>query len=147
MQVKVNGSLQHVATTPGSYLELKRKWQDGDKVEVSVPMSFHTAPLPNDDSLQAAMYGPLVLAAQMGKQGLTKEMIYGDSGPDDEKQKAILVPEVNSTSDPASWLEKIPGEVLRFQTVGQSETTYLVPLYKLLDERYSVYWKMNGRSA
>jgi DUF1680 family protein len=69
VQVKVNGSLQHVATTPGSYLELKRKWQDGDKVEVSVPMSFHTAPLPDDDSLQAAMYGPLVLAAQMGKQG------------------------------------------------------------------------------
>jgi hypothetical protein len=57
------------------------------------------------------------------------------------------MPEVNSTSDPASWLEKVPGEGLRFQTVGQRETTHLVPLYKVLDERYSVYWKMNAKSA
>jgi hypothetical protein len=26
------------------------------------------------------MYGPLVLAAQMGKDGLTKEMVYGNPG-------------------------------------------------------------------
>jgi hypothetical protein len=146
-QIKLNGSLQHVSATPGSYLELKRKWQDGDKIEVSLPMSFHTAPLPDDDTLQAAMYGPLVLAALMGKDGLTKEMIYGNPGPDDKRQKPIPMPEVSSASDPASWLEKVPGEGLRFQTVGQQETTHLVPLYKVLDERYSVYWKMNAKSA
>lgn len=77
VQIKINGRLQHITATPGTYLELKRKWQDGDKVEVSLPMSLHVAPLPDDDTLQAAMYGPLVLAAQMGKEGLTKEMIYG----------------------------------------------------------------------
>jgi uncharacterized protein len=147
VQIKLNDSLQHVTATPGSYLALDRKWQDGDKVEVSLPMSLHTAPLPDDDTLQAAMYGPLVLAGQMGKEGLTKEMIYGDPGPDDKKQQAIPMPQVNSTADPASWLEKVPGEGLRFQTVGQTETTHLVPLYKLLDERYSVYWKVNAKSA
>ena len=147
MRVKLNGSLQHVKATPGSYLALERKWHDGDKVEVSLPMSFHTAPLPDDETLQAAMYGPLVLAAQMGKEGLTKEMIYGNPGPDDKEQQAIPMPEVNSISDPASWLEKVPGEGLRFQTVGQSKTTQLIPLYKLLDERYSVYWKMNAKSV
>jgi hypothetical protein len=110
-------------------------------------MSFHTAPLPDDDTLQAAMYGPLVLAALMGKDGLTKEMIYGNPGPDDKRQKPVPMPEVSSASDPASWLEKVPGEGLRFQTVGQQETTHLVPLYKVLDERYSVYWKMNAKSA
>jgi DUF1680 family protein len=143
VQVKLNGSLQHVTATPGSYLALKRRWQDGDKVEVSLPMSFHTAPLPDNDTLQAAMYGPLVLAAQMGKEGLTKEMIYGNPGPDDKTQQAIPMPEVKSTSGPSSWLEKVPGQELRFQTVGQGETTHIIPLYKLLDERYSVYWKPN----
>jgi uncharacterized protein len=147
VQIKINGRLQHITATPGSYLELKRKWQDGDKVEVSLPMSLHIAPLPDDDTLQAAMYGPLVLAAQMGREGLTKEMIYGDPGPDDKKQKSIPMPEVNSASDLASWLEKMPGEGLQFRTVGQSETTQLIPLYKLLDERYSMYWKVNAKST
>jgi uncharacterized protein len=147
VQIKLNGSLQRVTATPGSYLQLKRRWQDGDKVEVSFPMSFHTAPLPDDDTLQAAMYGPLVLAAQMGKEELSKEMIYGDPGPDDKKQQTIPMPEVNSTPDPASWLKKVPGEGLQFQTVGQTETTHLVPLYKLMDERYSVYWKVNAKSV
>jgi hypothetical protein len=147
VQVKLNGSLQHVTATPGSYLALERKWQDGDKVEVSLPMSLHTAPLPDDGTVQAAMYGPLVLAAQMGKDGLTNEMIYGNPGPDDKTQQAIPMPEVNSTSGPASWLERLPGEGLRFRTAGQSKTTQLIPLYKLLDERYSVYWKVNTKSV
>jgi hypothetical protein len=147
VQVKLNGRMQKVTATPGSYLQLKRKWHDGDKLELSLPMSFHTAPLPDDDTVQAAMYGPLVLAAKMGKQGLTRGMIYGNSGPDDEKKKTVPMPEVQSTSDPASWLEKTPGEELSFRTVGQSETTQLIPLYKLLDERYSVYWKVHTKSA
>jgi uncharacterized protein len=147
VQIKLNGTVQHVTVTPGSYLEFKRKWRDGDKVELSLPMSFHTAPTPDDDTVQAAMYGPLVLAAQMGKQGLTKEMIYGDSGPDNEKRKPIPMPEVQSTSEPASWLEKAPGDALSFRTIGQSETMHLIPLYKLLDERYSVYWKVHTKSA
>jgi uncharacterized protein len=142
--VKLNGRVQQVTATPGSYLQLKRKWHDGDKLEVSLPMNFHTAPLPDDDTVQAAMYGPLVLAAQMGKQGLTREMIYGHSGPNSEESKPIPMPEVKSTSDSASWLEKASGDKLSFRTVGQSETMHLIPLYKLLDERYSVYWKVRS---
>jgi DUF1680 family protein len=147
IKIRLNGELQRATATPGSYLELKRKWRDGDKVEVSLPMSFHTAPTPDDNTVQAAMYGPLVLAAQMGKQGLTKEMIYGDSGPDNDKKKPIPMPEVQSTSDPESWLEKVSGDELSFRTVGQSETMHLIPLYKLLDERYSVYWKVRTKSV
>jgi DUF1680 family protein len=147
VQVKLNGILQHVTTMPGSYLELTRKWHDGDRLEVSLPMSLHSAPLPDDETLQAAMYGPLVLAAQMGKEGLTKEMIYGDSEPDAKKQKAVPMPEVIGTSNPTSWIAKVSGQPLGFQTVGQSEATRLIPLYKLLDGRYSVYWKVHPKSV
>jgi hypothetical protein len=74
-------------------------------------------------------------------------MIYGDSEPDAKKQKALPMPEVIGTSDPTSWLAKVPRQALGFQTIGQSETTHLMPLYKLLDERYSVYWKVQPKSA
>src|SRR5579859_1067228 len=94
VMIKVNGEVQKIAATPSTYAELKRTWRDGDKIEVALPFSFHAAPLPDDSTLQAAMYGPLVLAAEMGREGLTKSMIYGDSGPDDEHQKAIEMPQV-----------------------------------------------------
>jgi hypothetical protein len=108
-------------------------------------MSLHTAPLPDDQTLQAAMYGPLVLAAQMGTDGLTEKMIYGDSGPDDEHQKPIAMPTVEAVG--AVWFEKAPGgETLQFRTIG-AESTRLKPLYQIMDERYSVYLKVDKKAV
>jgi hypothetical protein len=147
--IKVNGKTQDVAATPSSYAELKRKWKDGDKVEVSFPMGLHTAPLPDDQTLQAAMYGPLVLAARMTKDGaLTQEMIYGDSGPE-ERHKSIPMPEVTVANGGGAekWVERVPGEALKFRTVGQAEAMNLMPLYQIMDERYSVYLKVNQKAG
>jgi len=93
------------------------------------------------------MYGPLVLAAEMGREGLTEKMIYGDSGPDDEHQKPIAMPEVAAANGSSKWVERVPGEDLRFRTVGQPESTNLKPLYEIMDERYSVYLKVNPKTA
>ena len=147
--IKVNGELQTVTATPSSYVELKRKWKSGDKIEVSLPMNFHAAPLPDDSTLQAAMYGPLVLAAEMGKDGLTEQMIYGDSGPDDEHKKQIPMPEilVTKVSGPVNWVERVPAEKLKFRTVASAGSLSLKPLYQIMDERYSVYLKLNEKAV
>jgi DUF1680 family protein len=142
--IKVNGKLESIAANPGTYAELTRKWKDGDRVEISLPMGVHTSPLPDDQSLQAAMYGPLVLAAQMGASGLTEKMIYGDSGPDDEHEKPIPMPTV--AAEGAEWFEKVPGEPLQFRTIGATSTR-LKPLYQIMDERYSVYLKVDKKGV
>lgn len=145
-KIKVNGKAEKIKAEPGTYAEIHRTWHDGDKVEVSLPMKLHVAPLPDDKTIQAPMYGPLVLAAEMGKDGLTPEIIHGDYGPDDKKFQGYPMPEATTAANsPAGWLEKTEG--LRFQTVGQSKQTSLIPLYQLLDQRYSVYWKVNTKSA
>jgi DUF1680 family protein len=146
--IKVNGETQHVASTPSTYAELTRKWKEGDKIEVSFPMAIHTAPLPDDPTLQAAMYGPLVLAAEMGREGLTEKLIYGDSGPE-ERHKEIPMPEVTVADggSSAKWVERVPGDALQFRTVGQTESTSLKPLYEIMDERYSVYLKVNQKTV
>jgi DUF1680 family protein len=146
VSIKVNGRVQHIPAAPSSYAVIRRSWKEGDKIEVSLPMSLHTAPIPDDGTLQAAMYGPLVLAAQMGKDGLTKEKIYGDSGPD-ERRKDIPMPEVAVAGGSAPWVERIPGEGLKFQTIGESGKLSLVPLYQVMNERYSVYLKVNQKTA
>jgi len=142
--IKINGKLQDIAAAPGTYAVVTRKWQDGDEVEISLPMALHTSPLPDDQTLQAAMYGPLVLAAQMGTAGLNERMIYGDSGPDDEHEKPIAMPAVAAAG--MEWFEKVPGEPLQFRTIG-SASTRLKPLYQIMDERYSVYLKVDKKAV
>jgi len=147
--IKINGEVQKITTTPSTYADLKRKWKDGDKIEVALPFEFHAAPLPDDSTMQAAMYGPLVLAAEMGSDGLTHEMIYGNNGPDDKHQAPVKMPEVAvaSASGPLKWVERVPGEKLRFRTVAGAGNLSLKPLYQIMDERYSVYLKVNERAV
>ena len=86
------------------------------------------------------MYGPLVLAARMGYDGLTTSMIYGGSGPRG-REVNIAMPEVNGGD---IWLERTEGDPrypLVFKTKGTTTSYTLVPLYKIVDERYSVYVK------
>jgi hypothetical protein len=143
--VSINGKKQEVVAKPNSYLTLDRTWNDGDKIEVAMPMSLHLAPLPDEPTTQAAMYGPLVLAGQLGSKGLMEDHIYGPLGPDEAR--AIPVPALMGSGDTPDWVEQVKGQTLTFQTAGQKETIDLAPLYQNYDERYTVYWKVNKKSA
>ena len=146
VQVKINGQIEHVNAAPSTYLQLDRKWADGDIVEINLPMSLHIAPVPDNARVQAALYGPLVLAARLGIDGLSTSMIYGDSGPDGREFR-MPMPEITTSG---TWLER--GEATReypliFHSKGQGVTHTLVPLYQITDERYSVYLKNTAADA
>ena len=143
--VSINGKKQDVTAKPSSYLTLDRAWNDGDKIELTMPMSLHLAPLPDEPTMQAAMYGPLVLAGRLGSKGLMQDHIYGPLGPDEAR--AIPVPPLTGSVDAPDWLEQMKGQTLAFQTTGQKETIDLAPFYQLYNERYTVYWKVNRKGA
>ncbi|HSB11251.1 MAG TPA: beta-L-arabinofuranosidase domain-containing protein [Blastocatellia bacterium] len=145
--VKLNGRELESFAEPSSYFVLNRTWQDGDKVEVKMPMSLHIHSMPDDQSVQAIMYGPLVLVGRLGAEGLTKESMRAE--PTAIRQvprylgKAVPAPEFKTKSeDPRDWIEPASGRPLEFKTVGQAQNVTLVPFYKLMDERYAVYWKV-----
>ena len=145
MAVRVNGRPEKAAVGANGYVEVDRMWQTGDRVEVALPMRFHTAPLPGNSALQAMMHGPLVLAGLMGRDGLTQQMIYGHEGPSHGgKYTDAVMPEIAAEKGGA-WVEKA-GEPLRFKTVGQPVAMDLKPLYQVLDERYTIYWHVNGKA-
>ncbi len=62
--VKINGDCHPRFSSPGSYLSINRVWKTGDKIELSLPMGLHIDPMPDDETVQAVMYGPLVLAGR-----------------------------------------------------------------------------------
>jgi DUF1680 family protein len=139
--VRVNGELLPVFARPSSYLTLKRAWHDGDRIELSLPMQLHSSPLPGDRTQQAAMYGPLVLAARIGGEDLTHAMQYDTTGKEIHPSgdpKPAPAPEI-AAADVATAI--VPTDALTFTTTGANERNELVPLYKIYGERYAVYFK------
>ncbi len=89
--VKINGNAVNAIPSGGSYLTLKRIWHDGDRVEMEMPMRLHIEAMPDEPATQAILYGPLVLAGDLGSGGLNPEIIEGEEGPD-VKDFPIAVP-------------------------------------------------------
>jgi len=159
--VSVNGTQQEVASAPSTYLTLDRDWKTSDVITIDMPFALHIETAPDDKTVQAAMYGPLVLAALLGTDGLTTSMIYGGSGPrgfDDgypmptiDLRRRMHRGENGEAPPPPPappideiWFEQAeasPQYALRFHTKGRGPTHTLVPLNQIMDERYSVYLK------
>ncbi len=137
--VRVNGTTLPAFSSPSSYLTLNRIWKTGDKIELSLPMALHIDSMPDDETIQAAMYGPLVLAGRFDE--VTKEMSYSGPGPKSGAQSKV--PDiVSNPAHPAAWIEPDAKQALTFHAVGQPQPITLVPLNQVIHERYAVYWKV-----
>ncbi len=142
--VKINGAELPAFSSPSSYLALDRVWKPGDRIDLNLPMELHISPMPDDQSVQAMMYGPLVLAGKFDP--VSKEMLYGDYEP--KPTDLYKVPEiVADNANPTAWVKSNPQKPLMFEAVGQSQPMTLVPLYTIIPERYAVYWKVNNKTA
>lgn len=142
--VKVNGRPLAGAASAGSYAKIYRVWRSGDQVEVSTPMSLYSEAMPDDPKLQAFLYGPLVLAGELGAEGLTEDMQYGGAdGSNTLKGNPVAAPEFRSKAqDPAAWIQPVAGRDLAFRTSGQKRDVTLVPFNRLFGQRYGVYWRV-----
>jgi uncharacterized protein len=142
--VKINGTALPAFASPAGYLSLNRVWKHGDKIELSLPMDVHIDSMPDDESVQAVMYGPLVLAGRF--EPVAKDLMYGDYQPkpgDQYKVSDIIA----DPGKPTAWVEPDGNQPLIFRTVGQSKPITMVPLYKIIRERYAVYWRVNRKGA
>ncbi|MBZ5520719.1 MAG: glycoside hydrolase family 127 protein [Acidobacteriia bacterium] len=136
--VKINGRVLPVFASRSSYLTLRGPWKNGDVIELSLPMGLHRHPMPDDESLQAVMYGPLVLAGRF--DAVTPEMQYEGYGPRGTPFKA---PEIAARiDDVASWVKPVSGQPLLFRAGTPEQAVDLVPLNQILHNRYAVYWKV-----
>jgi len=133
------------AERANGYWVVDRSWENLDELRVTLPMKLHVQPMPDDPTLQAIMYGPLVLAGDLGREGLTEDMRRGGDNPPELKHPAEAPEFVAASPDPASWIEsRAP---LVFETRGQSRNVRLVPFHQILDQRYAVYWRVRAKSA
>ena len=128
LAVTLNGEPLELESKPSSYATIDREWQDGDVVELRLPLKLRSESMPDRENRVAAFYGPILLAGDMGT---------APSRPE--------TPVIISASDEATDWIAADGEAagaLRFHTqdVGQPADVQLKPFYETYDHRHLVYW-------
>lgn len=134
IEISVNGEKQNVMQKPGSFVALKRRWASGDKVDIRFPFTLRLEAMPDDENRVAILYGPLVLA--------------GDLGPVDDPsaENADYVPVLFAENrDPNLWLRPVENAANTFEItseIARPRGFTLKPFYATHERRYSVYWDL-----
>lgn len=141
-EVYLNGKLSEFSGSPSSYLRIQRPWKNGDRISVRLPMALRLECMPDSPDTCAVMYGPVVLAGLLGNSGLDEKKIYGHYGPYEDKPAAV--PDLAGKGMPESWIRRTSDDQLKYRaavTIGDS--VELVPFYRLFDQRYALYWRID----
>jgi hypothetical protein len=150
LAVSVNGRAEPVGSRPGSYATVEREWRDGDVVEARSPMSLRFEALPDDPLRGAFLYGPVVLAADLGTEGLEAPARYGPMAPEVRAEERPPAPTLVAGSPAEATARLKPtGSSLAFRTegLGRPRDFELRPFFRLVDRRYAVYFDVLTESA
>lgn len=121
-----------------SYLSLKRTWHNGDEIGVTLPKTLRLEPLPDNPRRVAILWGPLVLAGDLGPEEMRRGRRRAGTGQEE-------VPVFVAAERPvAEWLKPVPGKFGAFRTdgVGRDRDVDFVPFYRLHRRTYAVYWDL-----
>lgn len=119
--ISVNGTVQTVATTPGSYATVTRTWSAGDTVTVRLPMRVGTWAANDNPNVAALTYGPVVLSGNYGNTTLSA-------------LPSLTVASVTRTN----------GSSLAFTATANGAPVNLGPFYDAQGHNYTVYWNTDG---
>jgi DUF1680 family protein len=143
MEVRINGAAYPQQSKPASFLTITRTWNDRDRVEVELPMDLRLEPMPDNPTRAAICYGPVVLAGELGTEGMKPPMPYAVRQSDFFKEMPPAMPVLLAGNRPVNdWIERVPDKPLTFRTkgVGHPRDITLVAFYTLSHQRYSIYW-------
>ena len=148
-EVTVNGAPVAATSQPSSYLTIDREWKQGDRIELRLPMTLRTEPLPHSDGkIVALMYGPLQLVAVVppnpGAPDPAK-LRFSDHlkarGKTDETPPVIVA---ESSAKLFASLKPDATAFASFRSDGvlkPSDLT-LVPFHRVYEEHYAAYFPL-----
>ncbi len=122
----VNGAPVSATPDPDGYAVIEREWQKGDTVDLSLPFELRMEATPDDPDTVAVLYGPLVLAADLGPA----------SEPFDQPAPALVADDILAGFVPS-------GAAATFDVpeIARPGALRMSPFYALYDRRTAVYFK------
>lgn len=121
-------TLKDIRVDKDGYFVLNRQWKNNDRIRLIFPMSIHTWPIPDNPSRVAFLYGPIVLAGDLGTHQI-----------DPTKGIPVFLTKGRSAKH---WIKPVELNHLIFKSVGVGyphDVTFR-PLYTFTNHYYSVYW-------
>jgi hypothetical protein len=125
---------------PSSYVTIERHWRAGDVIQLSIPKTLRLEPTPDDPTVSSIMWGPLVLAADLGPR---REKPEGEP--------RIVAPALVARDRAiAEWVVPVPSTAGDFRVAGVGRRLAspndapvdlsLAPFYRTHGRTYSVYF-------
>ena len=137
--VTVNGRAVQNLPKPGAYVDIKRVWRSGDVVALSLPKTLREEPLPDNPRRVALLWGPLVLAGDLGAEH-------------DDSAAGPITPILVAAERPvADWLLPVAARPGHFRSDGVGRDANgsgkvadvdFIPFYRLHRRTYAAYWDL-----
>ena len=126
--ITVNNKAVDISKEENGYIIINRKWSSNDKMQVIMPMSLYTETTPDNPNRVAFLYGPLVLAGNLGEKQVS-----------DFHDVPVFLTSNHNIND---WIKPVTNQSLTFKTMntGKPFDVTFTPFYKNYNDYYSVYW-------
>lgn len=123
----LNGKSIQPSRAENGFAVFDRIWKNGDEVLIKMPMELYHESMPDNIDRIALLYGPVVLAGQLG-----------DTMPDIMGIPVLLTDNRNVKD----WLVPDEEKSLSFKTksICKPFVVHLLPFYKTYEQHYNVYW-------
>jgi uncharacterized protein len=149
--IEVNGKHQTFTTETNGYVRIRRHWQTGDQLRINMPMHLHLETLKDAPQTAAILYGPIVLAGDLGREGVSDSLrfttdYFYDNVPEAYKVHFHVPTLTGNPEKPSTWMHQLPGIELTFRTSATSnhKTVTFYPLYRLFNHRFADYWTFSN---
>jgi DUF1680 family protein len=144
--VKVNGAFVTALPQPGGYVDIDRTWNTGDTVSLVLPKRLRLERFADDPTRAAIMWGPLVLAGDLGPAPQRNRT--------EGQQPAPAAPALVTDKPVSDWLRPITDRAGAFRVSGVALTmdaskaprdVELAPFYAVQRRTYVAYWDLVTR--
>ena len=134
---------------PSSYVAIERAWKSGDVVSLTMPKALRLEPTPDDRTVAAIMWGPLVLAGDLGPRRPEPEhatrpdapALVAANRPIEQWVVPCCHPERNEGSAPDAVAFRAVGVARHIARPNDPAADLsLTPFYRTHGRTYSVYF-------
>jgi hypothetical protein len=143
VKVVVNGKSEYSKAEKG-YISIEGKWKKSDVIDVTLPMNIHVYASKEDSNKIAFMYGPLVLAGELGRENFPETDILEDHLKLNHYPGIIVPTLVTDNLNIEECIKPVKDSILTFETEAIGEPgnvkCRLIPFYALHHQRYTIYW-------
>ncbi len=150
--VKINGKKINTHSTPSSYITLHREWNNGDVVEMEMPMKVKLEELNYLPEYVSILRGPIVMAARYDNGAPLTGLVADDSrwghiagGPlVSVFDTPLLIGDRKDIVKKLNAMKPVDGQKMTFTVPGLFDGKYagliLEPFFGIHDSRYMMYW-------